>query len=158
LPKGTFSMSARAPDGQAHPNAITSPMTAATLRMATLLGIAPRGTRGQSAAGIVALRRRMARIFCPGSAARCARGYIACCQAATAPPKATCKGENPMSKRSGLVAALAALALVGLLAGSVRAEKKQLKPSQSWSGSIDDEKLAKEAPETGYVADAKAFK
>jgi len=61
-------------------------------------------------------------------------------------------------RNHGLAAGLAALALVGVLAGGARAEKKQLTPSQSWNASVDDEKLAKEAPEAGYVADAKAFK
>jgi hypothetical protein len=64
--------------------------------------------------------------------------------------------------RHGLVAGLVALALVGVLAGVARAEKKELSASQSWNGSIDDDKAAKdllkEAPEGGYIADEKAFK
>jgi len=47
------------------------------------------------------------------------------------------------------------LMLVALLAPSVRAEKKEVKLIKQWTGTVADEKLAKDAPEV--IADVKAF-
>jgi hypothetical protein len=60
-----------------------------------------------------------------------------------------------MIRRRGWLFALVALVLVGFLAPSVRAEKKEVKLVKQWSGSVEDEKLAKDAPEV--ITDAKAF-
>jgi hypothetical protein len=60
-----------------------------------------------------------------------------------------------MIRRQAWLFALAALAMIGFLAPSVRAEKKKVKLVKEWSGSVADEKLAKDAPEV--IADAKAF-
>src|SRR5262245_55333897 len=57
--------------------------------------------------------------------------------------------------RSGVVAILLGLAVIVLLAPQVRAEKKDVKLIKTWSGSVDDADLAKDAPD--YIADAKAF-
>jgi hypothetical protein len=44
------------------------------------------------------------------------------------------------------LAGLAALALVGLIVPAVHAEKKQVKLTNEWTGSVEDEKLLKDAP------------
>jgi hypothetical protein len=63
-----------------------------------------------------------------------------------------------MMQQRGLLFTLAALAVGLVLARpALAAEPKQLKPSQSWSASIDDEDLMKEAPAGGTITDAKGF-
>jgi hypothetical protein len=46
----------------------------------------------------------------------------------------------------GWLAGLAALALVVLMAPAAWAQKKEVKPTNQWNGSVADEKLMKEAP------------
>src|SRR5262245_63167753 len=60
-----------------------------------------------------------------------------------------------MVRRQGSLFAFVALMLVALLAPSVCAEKKEVKLIKQWTGSVEDEKLAKEAPEV--ITDAKAL-
>ena len=60
-----------------------------------------------------------------------------------------------MIRRQMWLFALVAVALAGFLAPSVRAEKKEVKLVKQWTGSVEDEKLAKDAPEV--ITDAKAF-
>jgi hypothetical protein len=62
-----------------------------------------------------------------------------------------------MLYQRGLLLGLAALALALLLTPAVMAESKELKPVEKWSGSVDDEKALKEAPENGVITDAKTF-
>ncbi len=56
-----------------------------------------------------------------------------------------------------LIFALAAMAFVVVLAPAARADARELKPVEKWSGSVDDEKLLKQAPEGGVITDAKTF-
>jgi hypothetical protein len=60
-----------------------------------------------------------------------------------------------MIRQHGWLFTFAALAVVALLAPSVQAEKKEVKLIKQWSGTVEDEKLAKDAPEV--IADAKAL-
>jgi hypothetical protein len=46
----------------------------------------------------------------------------------------------------GLFAGLLVLALVGLAVSEVQAQKKQVKPTNEWSGSVEDQNLMKDAP------------
>jgi hypothetical protein len=48
--------------------------------------------------------------------------------------------------RQGWIAVLGAWAVIVLLAPAVQAEKTKVKAVKEWTGSVDDEKLAKEAP------------
>jgi len=57
--------------------------------------------------------------------------------------------------RSGIAAILMGLALIVLLAPAARADKKSVKLTKEWSGSVADEELSKDAPT--YVADTKAL-
>jgi hypothetical protein len=54
----------------------------------------------------------------------------------------------------GLAAVAVALILTPAL---VAADAKELKPVEKWSGSVDDEKLLKDAPDNGVINDAKTF-
>jgi hypothetical protein len=63
-----------------------------------------------------------------------------------------------MTHLRGLLFGLAALCLAVLLTPAVvGADAKELKSVEKWSGSVDDEKLLKEAPENGVITDAKTF-
>jgi len=44
------------------------------------------------------------------------------------------------------LAGLVALAVVGLIAPAAQAQKKPVKPIKEWTGSVEDEKLMKDAP------------
>jgi hypothetical protein len=57
--------------------------------------------------------------------------------------------------RSVVVATLLGLAVLTLLAPPARAEKKEVKLTKEWKGSVADAALAKEAPE--YIADTKSL-
>jgi hypothetical protein len=57
--------------------------------------------------------------------------------------------------RTRVPALLLGLALVALLAPPALADKKPVKAVKEWSGSVEDEKLAQDAP--AYVTDAKAL-
>ncbi|MFQ3592529.1 MAG: hypothetical protein SNJ82_04975 [Gemmataceae bacterium] len=52
---------------------------------------------------------------------------------------------------------LSGLAALLMLVGLVGAEPKTLNPENNWVGIVNDEKLAKQAPESGIIADAKTF-
>src|SRR6516225_4863798 len=56
-----------------------------------------------------------------------------------------------------LMFGLAVVATFLVLAPTVRADARELKAIEKWSGSVDDEKLLKEAPEGGVIKDAKTF-
>jgi hypothetical protein len=60
-----------------------------------------------------------------------------------------------MTHLRGLLASLVALGLIALLASAVHAEAKEVKPTKQWTGSVEDEKLQKEAPTV--IASAKTF-
>jgi hypothetical protein len=63
-----------------------------------------------------------------------------------------------MMYQRGLLFGVGALAVALLLTpGVMGADAKELKPVEKWSGSVDDEKLLKEAPEKGVITDAKTF-
>jgi hypothetical protein len=44
-----------------------------------------------------------------------------------------------------------------LAAGAAMAAATDVKPTNKWSGSVDDEALLKEAPKQGFIADEKTF-
>jgi hypothetical protein len=48
-------------------------------------------------------------------------------------------------------------AVMFLVAGAAAADPMPLKPTNTWTGSVDDEKLAKEMPENGVITSAKDF-
>jgi hypothetical protein len=63
-----------------------------------------------------------------------------------------------MTRQFCVMFGLAALALALLLTPAlVAADAKEIKPVEKWSGSVDDEKLLKDAPENGVITDAKTF-
>ena len=57
--------------------------------------------------------------------------------------------------RIRVLSVLVALAIVALLASDARAEKKAVKLEKEWTGSVEDEALAKDAP--AVIGDAKAL-
>jgi hypothetical protein len=52
---------------------------------------------------------------------------------------------------------VAPLALALALTGLAAAAPVPVRPTNTWKGSVDDEKLRKEAPEGGVIVDAKTF-
>jgi hypothetical protein len=60
-----------------------------------------------------------------------------------------------MVQRQGFLAGVLALVVAGLLSSAAFADKKEVKTSKEWSGAVEDETLAKDAP--AVVADAKAL-
>jgi len=63
-----------------------------------------------------------------------------------------------MTRQFAVMFGLAALAVALVLTPALRAaDAKELKPVEKWSGSVDDEKLLKDAPESGVITDAKTF-
>jgi hypothetical protein len=52
---------------------------------------------------------------------------------------------------------LLALGVLVCVVVEARADKKELKPIKTWKGSIDDVKLQKEAPKSGYISNQKDF-
>jgi hypothetical protein len=58
-------------------------------------------------------------------------------------------------KRMRVFAMLMSLAVVAVSASGARAEKKAMKLEREWHGSVENEKLAKDAP--AYIVDAKAL-
>jgi hypothetical protein len=58
-----------------------------------------------------------------------------------------------MSSQKWLSLAAALILAVGVYA----ADPTPLKPTNTWKGSVEDEKLAKEMPENGFITNAKDF-
>src|ERR1700730_7198226 len=56
---------------------------------------------------------------------------------------------------TGLLLCVCGLGLVGLLAAEARADKKAVKFTKDWKGSVEDEALQKEAP--AFITNAKAL-
>jgi hypothetical protein len=52
---------------------------------------------------------------------------------------------------------LSLAAVMFVVAGVSAADPTPLKPTNTWMGSVDDEKLAKEMPENGVITNAKDF-
>lgn len=48
-------------------------------------------------------------------------------------------------------------AVMFLVAGAAAADPTPIKPTNTWMGSVDDEKLAKQMPENGVITNAKDF-
>jgi hypothetical protein len=61
-----------------------------------------------------------------------------------------------MIHRRGLLLGLAAIVLA-LVVSALHADFKDVKPSDRWTGSINNDKLRLEAPTRLYLTDAKAF-
>jgi hypothetical protein len=64
-------------------------------------------------------------------------------------------GEVAFMRVRGLWVLLAVLAVVASVASQARADKKEVKTTKEWKGSVDDEKLQKEASE--FITDGKAL-
>lgn len=60
-----------------------------------------------------------------------------------------------MTRTSAALVGFIALSVVALLMPGARADAKQVKPTGTWTGSVDDEKLMKDAP--GIVTRAEVF-